>query len=1103
MSGKRIDLEDAPQWYKDAIIYEVHVRSFYDSDGDGIGDFNGLTEKLDYLRDLGITAIWLLPFYPSPLKDDGYDISDYFGIHPSYGTLKDFKRFLKEAHKKGIRVITELVLNHTSDQHPWFQKARKAKQGSPWRDYYVWSDSTDKYKDARIIFKDFEFSNWAWDSMQKAYFWHRFYSHQPDLNYENPLVREAVFKVIDYWMDAGVDGMRLDAVPYLFEKEGTNCENLPETYEFLKKLREHIDIEYRGKMLLAEANQWPEDAVAYFGNGDECHMAFHFPLMPRMFMALKMEDRFPIIDILEQTPAIPEICQWALFLRNHDELTLEMVTDEERDYMYRMYAQDPQTRINLGIRRRLAPLMGNHRRRMELMNSLLFSLPGTPVIYYGDEIGMGDNIYLGDRNGVRTPMHWSADKNAGFSRSNPQKLYLPVIIDPEYHYEAFNVDAQQNNPYSFLWWMKRLISMRKRFKAFGRGTLEFLYPENRKVLAFLRRYQDECILVLANLSRFVQYVELNLSDFKGKIPVELYGRTAFPPIGDQPYIVTLGPHAFYWFSIEPKLAGEALPGIPTLFIADDLKKIFLDETKGELENFLPAYLQARRWFGGKARTIQSAKIYEFVSILQKTSRFCITLVRVEYIEGAPETYSLPLAFAFGEQAHVVQEKHPQAVIARLNGRDGEGVIYDAMAEKNFGNVLIDAIAHRRFFKGNKDRVHATPTRAFRKYLEQTETFPEPVLLSADHSNTMVVYGDKFVLKFFRRLEEGSNPDLEIGRFLTEKRSFVHVPQIYGALEYSRHNGIPVTLAVLQGYVPNQGNAWSFTQDALTQYFERALSIQIEVKEVPLPHKPLMELIDAEIPLLARETIGTYIDAVQLLGKRTAELHMALASDPEDPDFAPEAFSELYQRSIYHSMYSLTKDVFQLMRKRITNVPENVRVEAQKVLGLESEILKRFRSVLERRMTAVRIRCHGDYHLGQVLRTGNDFVIIDFEGEPARSLSERRLKRSPFRDVAGMIRSFHYAAYTMLLDKGSIRPEDIPALDRWADQWYTYVGVIFMKSYLDQSRDAIFIPEDRKEIRVLLSVFLLEKAVYELGYELNNRPDWIIIPLKGILRLLEE
>src|SRR5437870_10935515 len=527
-----------PLWYKDAIIYELHVKTFCDSDGDGMGDFRGLIEKLDYLQDLGVTAIWLLPFYPSPLRDDGYDIADYFDVNPTFGSLNDFRALLDAAHERNLRVITELVINHTSDQNPWFQKSRRAAAAAAagaiepgyggdiaYKDFYVWSNTPEKYKDARIIFKDFETSNWAWDPVAKAYYWHRFYSHQPDLNFDNEAVHDALFKVLEFWMNLGVDAFRLDAIPYLYEREGTICENLPETHAYLKKLRAHLDAKHPGKMLLAEANQWPEDSLPYFGDGDECHMAFHFPVMPRMYMALAQEDRFPIIDIMAQTPPIPPNCQWALFLRNHDELTLEMVTEEDRDYMWRTYASDRQARINLGIRRRLSPLLQNHRGGIHLMNGLLFSFPGTPIIYYGDEIGMGDNIYLGDRNGVRTPMQWSADRNAGFSRANPQSLYLPVIIDPQYHYEQINVEVQQGSPYSLLWWTKRLIATRRRYQAFGRGTIEFLYPENRKILAFVRRYQEETILVVANLSRLVQCFEVDLAQFRGLAPVELSGST--------------------------------------------------------------------------------------------------------------------------------------------------------------------------------------------------------------------------------------------------------------------------------------------------------------------------------------------------------------------------------------------------------------------------------------------------------------------------------------------------------------------------------------------------------------------------------------------------
>src|SRR5579859_3155847 len=667
-------LDDDPLWYKDAIIYELHVRAFSDSDGDGSGDFRGLLDKLPYLQELGVSAIWLLPFYPSPLRDDGYDIADYTDVNPMFGDLGDAQQFIKEAHRRGIRVITELVCNHTSDQHPWFQRARRARPGSVYREFYVWSETNQRYTDARIIFKDFEVSNWTWDQVANAYYWHRFYSHQPDLNYDNPRVKEAIFKTVDYWLELGVDGLRLDAVPYLFEREGTNCENLPETHEFLRELRHHMDSHFPNRMLLAEANQWPEDAVAYFGNGDEAQMNFHFPLMPRLFMSIRMEDRFPIVDILAQTPPIPDNSQWALFLRNHDELTLEMVTDEERDYMYRSYTQDRAARINLGIRRRLAPLLGNDRKRIELMNGLLLSLPGTPVIYYGDEIGMGDNIFLGDRNGVRTPMQWSGDRNAGFSRSNRQRLYLPVVTDPEYHYEAVNVEAQAANQHSLLSWMKRLIALRKRHRAFGRGTLELLRPENRKVLAFVRRHESEQILCIANLSRFVQYAQLDLSKFKGMVPVELFGSTELPVVGDTPYFLTLGPHSFYWFSMQPKASAQlgsdsslTATTLPEIRVPAGWETLLSAPAKERLENVLMRYVRQRRWFAGKARKLKSILISDSIDIRTHDGTAYLCTLLAAYAEGDPETYMLPVAYASAAEATHIIERWPHAAIAWVRG----------------------------------------------------------------------------------------------------------------------------------------------------------------------------------------------------------------------------------------------------------------------------------------------------------------------------------------------------------------------------------------------------------------------------------------------------
>jgi maltose alpha-D-glucosyltransferase/alpha-amylase len=1123
-------LEDDPLWYKDAIIYELHVKAFSDSNGDGIGDFQGLTRRLDYLQDLGITAIWLLPFYPSPLKDDGYDISDYFNIHPDYGTLRDFKEFLKEAHERAIRVITELVINHTSDQHPWFQRSRRAKPGTVWRDFYVWTDTPERYKDARIIFKDFETSNWTWDPVAKAYYWHRFYSHQPDLNFDNPQVRKTVFRALDFWFGMGVDGLRLDAVPYLFEREGTNCENLPETYAFLKELRAHVDQRFRNRMLLGEANQWPEDASAYFGKGDMCHMAFHFPLMPRIFIGLQMEDRFPVVDILEQTPALPETSQWALFLRNHDELTLEMVTDEERDYMYRVYARDPQARINLGIRRRLAPLLENNRRKIELMNMLLFSLPGTPVIYYGDEIGMGDNYYLGDRNGVRTPMQWSPDRNAGFSRANPQKLYLPVIIDPEYHFESINVENQERNPSSFLWWMKRVIAIRKKYKSSGRGSLEFLLPDNPRILAFFRKYKEETILVVANLSRFFQVAHLDLSAYAGYCPVEVVSQNRFPLIRESPYVLTLGPHNYLLLLLKREEENIPVRGekpLPELRTGAGWETALTGKALETLEEeILPVYLKNCRWFGGKARGIRRVKIVEKIQVEKDSGVSYLLFLEARYAEGAEDLYLLPVSFALtrkGElpseelvvegmrvrldydwltiKSQMIMEEFPQSVIARIHAGRDEGILFDAAYDEKFCETLLALIDRRKRLKGSLGEMAGLPGRMFRKSFGGNEFSLLCRTLRADQSNTSILYEDRFYLKLFRNLKVGLNPDLEITRFLTEEAGFSSIPPFSGSIEYRRPGSGPITIGLLQGFVPSQGDAWTYTKGTLGRYFENVLS-RAKRKEMPKVPSCLVEKEIPSIPPALREIVeGHYFEMAALLGKRTGEMHLALSSATEDPEFSPEPFSMLYQRSVYQSMRGLTRQVFPLLRRSLKTLSGETLERADRVLNLESDVIDQFQLILQKKFSATKIRIHGDYHLGQVLFTGKDFVIIDFEGEPARSLSERRLKRSPLRDVAGMIRSYHYAAFFSLLKEASLRSEDIPVLEPWADLWYRCVSGIFLKGYLDTTRDAPFIPEAKPDLEIMLRAFLLEKAVYELGYELNNRPEWVTIPLRGIEDLL--
>ena len=1074
-------------WFKDAIIYELHVKTFHDSNADGIGDFRGLIEKLDYLQELGISAIWLLPFYPSPLKDDGYDIANYFDVNPHYGTLDDFRALLNAAHDRGLRVITELVINHTSDQNPWFKKSRRAPAGSPERELYVWSDTAEKYSDARIIFKDFETSNWSWDPVAKAYYWHRFYSHQPDLNFDNPAVHELVEQVCDFWLSLGVDGLRLDAIPYLYEREGTNCENLPETHAYLKKLRAHIDAHFSDRMLLAEANQWPEDAVAYFGHGDESHMNFHFPLMPRMFMALQMEDRFPIIDILEQTPPIPDNCQWAMFLRNHDELTLEMVTDEERDYMWRVYANDPTARINLGIRRRLAPLLANSRRKIELLNILLLSLPGTPVLYYGDEIGMGDNFYLGDRNGCRTPMQWSADRNAGFSKANPQQLYLPITIDPEYHYEAINVENQQKNLSSLLWWTRRVIAMRKNYRAFSRGSLEFLFPENPKVLVFLRRTEDETILVVVNLSRFAQPAELDLAKFSGCIPMEVFSRNRFPAIRKSHYPLTLGPHAHYWFVLQsPSLASRARKRArtPTIAAAAGLSELLSGSSRRDLERtILPSYLMGCRWFGAKARTIRELRIIDDPLISPHPGGPRHVVIEVNYTEGAAEFYTLPLQIARDENARRISREAQQAVIATF--ADSSAILHDATFDPDYRAEVYRIIREQRRLRTRRGEIVGSATADFTAAPDVSE---HSSVMRGEQSNSSILFGDKYFLKIFRKLEEGINPDVEITRFLTERARFPNVPAFGGTLEY-RSGKSTVVLALIQSAIANEGDAWKFTLYEVGSYYERVLS-----RKADLDGTGSAQLVQELIG-------GVYPEKARLLGQRTGELHRALASESDDPAFAPEPFNALAQRSVVQSMRASSRRAFELLRKKIDDLPDAFRTEAEEVLAAENQILAQERRLLEQRSAAHKIRIHGDFHLGQALHTGRDFIFLDFEGEPARPLGERKLKRSPLRDVAGMMRSFQYAAYSALWQP-AMRPEDVPFLERWADVWYREISSTFLQSYLAATSDAPFIPRNEADLQIALEAYLLDKAVYEIGYELNHRPDWVVIPIRGIKHILK-
>ncbi|MDD5090746.1 MAG: maltose alpha-D-glucosyltransferase [Candidatus Wallbacteria bacterium] len=1094
-------LHNDPLWYQDAIIYELHVKAFSDSNGDGIGDFRGLTEKLDYLDELGVTALWLLPFYPSPLKDDGYDIADYFGIHKDYGTLKDFRHFLDAAHQRGIKIITELVINHTSIEHDWFQKSRRAKPGSVARDRYVWSDSREKYQDARIIFQDYETSNWTWDPVAGAYYWHRFFSHQPDLNFESPAVRKDLLKVLDFWFEMGVDGMRLDAVPYLFERDGTNCENLPETHDFLKSFRRYVDTHFPNRMLLAEANQWPEDSAAYFGNGDECHMAFHFPVMPRLFMAVRMEDSFPIIDILKSTPPIPETCQWAIFLRNHDELTLEMVTDEERDYMYRIFARDPKAKINVGIRRRLAPLMENDRRKIELLNVLLLSLPGTPVIYYGDEIGMGDNYYLGDRNGVRTPMQWNSDRNSGFSCANPQQLFLPVIIDPEYHYETLNVENQSCNMSSLLWWMKRMIAMRKRHSVFGRGSMQVLHTDNPRVLAFTRSLEGKSMLVVANLSRFPQSARIDLPNHAGRQPIEVFSRKRFHSIPEDGYPVTLSPYGHYWLILTRNADMVELQsgyGIPRLYLSSWQEILEPEGLKMLEEQVLPSFLPGKRWFGGKSREIQSVIVRDHALLPDCRNTFML-LVETSFTDGQSAIFFLPLSFT--EKSNSIENPVPSgSTAAELECMDCPGILYDGLDNPECRKSLLLFMSSRRHMKTAKGEFYGSSR--IRKGMHPSSGSSR--MLQVEQSNNSMVFDNRLICKCYRRPGEGLNPELDILQALTVESGFPHVPAYQGDLSYRTLQGEELNLALVQDFVPGCMDCWELFRDAASRYFDQALAGKPEGLTPP-PGKGLLsnpENIDdcsTILPLLGSQIT----ELTFLLGTRVAGLHKALSSLAERPGFSPEPFSLLYQRSLFQTMQSQAAKTLDQFSGLLDSVPEQYLPDAKEVIGSFEAIKKRLKSILDHKLPVVKIRVHGDLHLGQVLFTGRDFMIIDFEGEPARSVGERRIKHSVFKDLAGMIRSFHYAAYSVLFRHGSVRPADAAWLEQWIEPWYRCLSQIFLKAYLKEAGNAPFIPAGQGDLAILMDVFLLEKALYELTYELNNRPDWIGIPLKGICAILKQ
>ncbi len=1092
-----ISLEDDPLWFKDAVVYQINVKAFFDSNDDGMGDFRGLTSKLDYVKELGVNPLWLMPFYPSPLKDDGYDISEYNNVHPQYGTRNDFRTMLREAHRRGLKVITELVINHTSDAHAWFQAARRAPAGSNKRDYYVWSDTDQKYQGTRIIFTDTETSNWTWDPVAKAYYWHRFFSHQPDLNFDNPQVLKAIFRTMRFWLDMGVDGFRLDAIPYLIERDGTNNENLPETHAVIKQLRAAIDARYKNRFLLAEANQWPEDVREYFGDGDECHMAYHFPLMPRIYMAIAQEDRHPIVEIMQQTPTIPETCQWAIFLRNHDELTLEMVTSKERDYMYSTYAADPRARINLGIRRRLAPLMENDADRIKLMNSLLLSMPGSPIIYYGDEIGMGDNVFVGDRNGVRTPMQWSPDRNAGFSRADPQRLYLPPIMDAVYGYEAINVEAQSRDASSLLNWTRRMLAVRKTSHAFGRGKRTFLKPGNRKILAYLSEYDEDVILCVANLGRAAQPVELDLARFKGRVPVEMLGRTAFPPIGELPYLLTLPAYGFYWFRLATDVAVPlwhdehfALEDRPVLVLFDGWTSMFrdrvvpwrigmADKTRTQFEtDTLPRYIEVQRWYATKTSTIKRAKLVDHALWDEGKLSWLLSLIELDGPAERP-TYFMPLALAWDDQDEARLRNLTPTAVAKVRQQGDVGVMGDAFSDEAFCRAMIQAIGTNRSFAMAHGKLHFRPTAAFDQIVGADLAQLPVGRPQAQSSNTIVSVGERLFLKGYRRLRAGVNPELELGRFLTEVAKFPHCAPVAGALEYAAADGSVMTLALVQGYVANQGDGWAYTLDYLERYLEQRLA---SVEELP------------------QDVHGAYLAVIAKLGERTAQLHLALAQRSDDPAFAPEPLGPADMARYRAQATDEARATFELLEADIARLPDDVRSDAQALLAQRDLVFSRIESCTADTPTALKSRYHGDYHLGQVLLARNDFVIIDFEGEPARSFEERRAKQSPLRDVAGMLRSFSYAQWSALRHVA----QDAQALDKLAPlarAWESEVRQAFLQAY-DQVAGNAGIYQSLDPGRGLLGLFELEKALYELRYEIGNRPDWVRIPLLGIVGLAQ-
>lgn len=1099
-------VRNEPLWYKDAVIYQLHVKSFFDANNDGVGDFQGLLSKLDYIVNLGVNTIWLLPFYPSPRLDDGYDIAEYRDVSPDYGSLADVRRLIREAHQRGLRVITELVVNHTSDQHVWFQRARRARKGSAARDFYVWSDNDQKYVGTRIIFCDTEKSNWTWDPVAGAYYWHRFYSHQPDLNYDNPRVLKAMVSIMRYWLDMGVDGLRLDAVPYLIEREGTNNENLPETHEVLRQIRAVLDADYPDRLLLAEANQWPEDAQEYFGNGDECHMSFHFPLMPRMYMAIARADRFPITDIMRQTPDIPETCQWAIFLRNHDELTLEMVTSSERDYLWDVYASDRRARINLGIRRRLAPLLERDRRRIELMCSLLLSMPGTPVLYYGDEIGMGDNIHLGDRDGVRTPMQWSPDRNGGFSRADPEKLLLPAIMGPLYGYEAVNVEAQQRDPHSLLNWTRKMLAKRQQTRVFGRGSLRFLFPGNRHILAYLREYEGISILCVANLSDASQPVELDLSDMAGQVPVEVLGATAFPTIGELPYLLTLPPYGFYWFELsataQPPLWHATAPDHQaehtTLVLRRraDVGYRMVESSRRLLDSeILPRYLMRQRWFRSDV-PISSVRVLYTMPLPGQSDHY---LAELEVTQGNEKSfYFFPYSLWWTD---VPTSALPFDVLAWVRRGPETGFMSDAFFSADFALQMLELLRAGREVPiataSGKGMICFQP-----EPVMGTMDWPDPLLserFPGEQSNSSVVLGDRAVLKLIRHVVEGRHPEVEMTRHLS-RCGFKNAPLLLGEVQRARGDGTVHTLAVLHEHIDNQGNAWDWTLDFLAQTLEQAA-------------------LTGESRADYGETLQGYAVMAATIGQRLAQLHAVLGRPCKDSPFEPDMADGATLKRWAQGIKSLFGQAMQGTQAARDNLGEVGRQHLDALGQLQADVKDKIDALVPGLEGMPMTRLHGDLHLGQILVAQNDIYFIDFEGEPLRSVEERYAKASPWRDVAGVLRSFDYAAAcafapvqgAAVASGGAVEDESSRTPASTALQWHRHhllqefrdsANQAFLNAYHDARRAEAELAGhegvNEQADAAALKLALVEKAAYEVSYELSHRRDWTVIALAGLL-----